>query len=125
MLKKMLTDISLHPRKEDSDRVPSMEGNQGIQGWAAGLAEMLLQSHSGEIVLLPALPKAWPNGYVKGLRGRGGLEIDIVWRDSRLKQATIRSKYEKACTVRYDQSQVSIPLRASESVTLDQQLHRL
>lgn len=56
----------------------------GNFGGISGIAEMLLQSHGGEVVLLPVLPDAWPTGSVKGLRGRGGLEISMKWSEMQL-----------------------------------------
>jgi alpha-L-fucosidase 2 len=96
----MLTDISLHPREEDSKITPSFEGNQGIQAVTAGITEMLMQSHSGEISLLPALPKEWPEGSITGLRGRGGYSINVYWEKQQLSTATILSKFTQTCHLR-------------------------
>ncbi len=83
----------------------------------SGITEMLLQSHLGSIDLLPALPKAWPNGNVKGLRARGGFEVDISWQDGKLSFATIKSLLGNPCILRYGGIKQVPLLKAGETFT--------
>jgi alpha-L-fucosidase 2 len=100
LLHKMLTDVSVHPQAEDSRVTPSMEGNQGVTAITAGMAEMLMQSHSLELSILPALPEQWKNGAVSGLRARGGFDVDIAWNNGVLTKAVIKANYDKPCKLR-------------------------
>ena len=74
-----------------------IDGNLGA---AAGMAEALIQSHTGLIHLLPALPPAWRNGCVRGLRARGGVETDMIWEDGRLKEAVLRPGLDGTLEIR-------------------------
>lgn len=82
----------------------------GNFGGTAGITEMLLQSHAGEVELLPALPSAWGTGYIHGLMARGGFEVDIDWEDGKLKQARIISKSGNPLKISYKGKIASLPL---------------
>jgi alpha-L-fucosidase 2 len=115
MLQNLLSDrntclnmFGLHPPMQ-------MDGNFGI---SAAIAEMLVQSHEGEINLLPALSSAWPSGSVQGLRARGGFEVGIKWDNGTLTNATIKSITGTECRIRYKDKTVDEKIQPGASLSL-------
>jgi alpha-L-fucosidase 2 len=101
----------------------------GNFGGTAGIVEMLLQSHAGEVHLLPALPRAWPRGRFRGVRARGGLEVGLAWRDGRATSAELIAsadgeprirlpKGQRIAGIRQGGEPVPIRLHEDETVSL-------
>ena len=126
-LRRLLTDMTmdnlldLHPLVAGArTNVFQMDGNLG---GTAGIAEMLLQSHAGEIHLLPALPRQWSRGVVEGLKARGGFEVSMAWSDGALTTVSIRSRSGEECRVRVAGGEVrTLAVGMGETRWFDQQL---
>ncbi len=84
----------------------------GNCGYVAGVAEMLIQSHLGEIHLLPALPKAWSTGSAKGLRARSGIEVDIKWENMKAISAEVRPKIDGTRKIRSPKGQTILAIKS-------------
>ena len=94
-----------------------IDGNFGA---TAGITEMLLQSHAGEIHLLPALPSSvWQTGHIHGICARGGFDVDIDWEAGQLKQVRLLSKLGNSCKIRYGEKMVSLKTEKGKHYVLD------
>ncbi|HTL58911.1 MAG TPA: hypothetical protein VL361_24705 [Candidatus Limnocylindrales bacterium] len=91
-------------------------------GYTAAVAEALVQSHAGEISLLPALPPQWPNGSVQGLCARGGYEVSIEWEKGKLSSAQISNRKGGSCRVRYRETTTKLSLARGEVAGLNGEL---
>lgn len=103
-----------HPRPTGG--IFQIDGNFG---GACGIAEMLLQSYSGRLFILPALPDGMPCGEVKGLRARGGIISDIKWRNGRAELITLHALRDTQITVVYDGKSIQKIFKKGETVTFD------
>jgi alpha-L-fucosidase 2 len=120
MLKNLLSKGTL-PNLFDTHSPFQIDGNFG---GTAGMAEMLLQSHArakdgGFIVdLLPALPKAWPSGSVRGLKARGNVTVDLEWKDGKLSEAKLSSPAAQTVHVRREGKVEEMKLEAGKALIL-------
>jgi alpha-L-fucosidase 2 len=101
---------------------PGSNQSDASFGLTAAIAEALLQSHAGEISLLPALPPGWSNGSVKGLRARGGYEVTIEWKDGKLQSADIKSSAPVTFKVRYGDKTAELSIKAGQTLHLNAEL---
>ncbi len=118
MFKKLLSKSTL-PNLFDNHAPFQIDGNFG---GTAGIAEMLIQSEIGIIKLLPALPKEWVNGEIKGLMARGAFEVDIKWQNSTLKKVIVHSLTGGKCTLKYGSKKMVINTEKGKTYLLDQNL---
>jgi alpha-L-fucosidase 2 len=109
ILRGLLGPERTYPNMFDAHPPFQIDGNFG---GAAGILEMLVQSWGGEIRILPALPRAWPEGHVHGVRARGGIEVDLDWAGSRATRVALRGKPGQAVKVRIGERLVTVRLDA-------------
>jgi alpha-L-fucosidase 2 len=128
ILEFLLSPQRTYPDMFDAHPPFQIDGNFG---GAAGIAEMLLQSRAletegaverFEIELLPALPAAWPDGSVTGLRARGGFEVDIAWNGGKLKDAVLRPFTNREAVVRYSNRVVELEVKRGQPARLNSEL---
>jgi len=113
---RLLIEKSTLPNLFDTHPPFQIDGNFG---GTAGIAEMLLQSQNGAIHVLPALPKAWPNGSISGLKARGNFRMDILWENGKL------SVDGAPATIEYEWKRIEVETKKGEVLVFDQDLKRI
>ncbi|USX14010.1 glycoside hydrolase family 95 protein [Oxalobacteraceae bacterium OTU3CAMAD1] len=107
ILQGLLGPERTYPNMFDSHPPFQIDGNFG---GAAAILDMLVQSWGGEIHILAALPKAWPEGALRGVRAKGGVELDLDWADGKMKRLRLRGKPHDKVRVRYRDRLIQVVL---------------
>jgi alpha-L-fucosidase 2 len=118
----LLSPERTYPNMFDAHPPFQIDGNFG---GTTGITQMLLQSRVGEIELLPALPKAWPNGSVRGLRAKGGFEVDIQWKNGELVEVKLINISGENCKIRYGDKTKCVSLSLGKSCSLNCELEEI
>jgi alpha-L-fucosidase 2 len=112
----------VYPNLFDAHPPFQIDGNFG---YTAGVLELLLQSHRGEIDLLPALPKQWPEGSVRGLRARSGFQVDIEWKRAALSEVTVHADRSGVLRLRNGSRTRQVRMRSGQSLRFNSALRTL
>ena len=115
ILRGLLGPARTYPNMFDAHPPFQIDGNFG---GAAAIAEMLLQGERGRLHLLPALPRAWPDGRARGLVARGGVVVDLAWSGGVLAEAVLRAMDTQDCEVRHGEVRRSLALKSGQSMRL-------
>jgi alpha-L-fucosidase 2 len=118
----LLGPTRTYPNMFDAHPPFQIDGNFG---GAAAILEMLVQSWGGEILLLPALPRAWPEGSVQGVRARGGIELDLDWSGGLPRRLALRGKPHQQVRLRHGGRLVTVSLDGAGRAVTDGKLARI
>ena len=119
---KILITTSTLPNMFDLCPPFQIDGNLG---GPAAIAEMLVQSTSDEITVLPALPRQWSSGSLKGVRVRGGGKVDIAWKDGRLTELRLGTDHVKKYRISYNDQSAEILIKPGKETVWDGALHKI
>ncbi|MFT4089131.1 MAG: glycoside hydrolase family 95 protein [Asticcacaulis sp.] len=114
ILRLLLGPDRTYPNMFDAHPPFQIDGNFG---GTSGMVEMLLQSYNNQLIVLPALPTAWPSGEVKGLQARGGFAVDIKWQDGKPKQVVLTSRLGEPVRLVFGQQVLEVKLKAGQTAT--------